>query len=875
MKKIILSLALAVGAVFAATDVVWNSEGDGTKVPAYWYGYADPADGSLSSYNYSADEIVKSAELSVTAGSKSNSAGFGFGWQQNASYQDVAISLASYKGVCMTYRATAPFRVDFKQSTIADFNYYGAELSAASKSKKVFIDFADLAQGWKSSTSVSWNAEKQMGVQFAFKESHAKASDVSSNTIEIAEFILSDSCVTNPPILTAQGEALNDSTLNLDETDTLKLVLAELFEDEDGDDLAVSVKILTSGVLTLLNSQQEFGLADTLRFLPKANSDDYTILYLSATDGQYSVSLSMTVRLHDVDNPPTAVDDVYSMKEDEVLTVPLKESIYLNDFSIDGADFDLNAHTEPAHGILVLEETGAFTYTPEANYCGEDSWKYSLKDARSSVGVSAEATVTIQIACINDLPTITILDSFIVDLFSNAEIDEDAEEKTISFAKSALEIKDVDGDKLDVGAYGDSTVNAELLSLSSQYAVLITPRSNQNGEATVTIYATDKKDTAKILFTLTVNPVADPPVAVNDTIYGYSDSSLVVSAKKGVLVNDFNPDGETVLSAYLKTDARNGTVELATDGSLIYTPTDVWMADSFSYYVVNAEGDTSEVAQVYVNLNMPKVLVALVDTTAREDFTVSLRFSAATVKSWFSSEKKLYFSAKSDDGKLNPTFSAAGILNIYSVKDSCGDAYVTVFATDSISGVASMKIHVALDSVNDRPRAVRDTIEVLELSGFVVSIDLDTIFSDPENDPLSYELFKVGNNALSAELSGSILTVTPSTDSTELSPRVYTIQVKGWETDGDSTKITAYIYLAIGGKTGIAPQMAPPKISWQRAILSHRGKAMLFDLNGHLLWQSRLPVSESAVRQAATRSAGRTILRVNSSQWLLSSEKLK
>ena len=147
MKKIILSLALAVGAVFAATDVVWNSEGDGTKVPAYWYGYTDPKDGSLSSCNYSADEIVKSAELSVTAGSKSNSAGFGFGWQQNASYQDVAISLASYKGVCMTYRATAPFRVDFKQSTITDYNYYGAELVAAKGYKKSFIAFADLAQG--------------------------------------------------------------------------------------------------------------------------------------------------------------------------------------------------------------------------------------------------------------------------------------------------------------------------------------------------------------------------------------------------------------------------------------------------------------------------------------------------------------------------------------------------------------------------------------------------------------------------------------------------------------------------------------------------------------------------------------------------------
>ena len=91
MKKIILSLALAVGAVFAATDVVWNSEGDGTTVPAYWYGYTDPKDGSLSSCNYSADEIVKSAGLSVTAGSKSNSAGVGFGRQQTGRYREVGV----------------------------------------------------------------------------------------------------------------------------------------------------------------------------------------------------------------------------------------------------------------------------------------------------------------------------------------------------------------------------------------------------------------------------------------------------------------------------------------------------------------------------------------------------------------------------------------------------------------------------------------------------------------------------------------------------------------------------------------------------------------------------------------------------------------
>src|SRR5205823_10118583 len=56
-------------------------------------------------------------------------------------------------------------------------------------------------------------------------------------------------------------------------------------------------------------------------------------------------------------------------------------------------------------GSLALNADGSFTYTPNVNFNGTDSFTYQAKDAAGAL--SNVATVTITVNTVNDLPTIT------------------------------------------------------------------------------------------------------------------------------------------------------------------------------------------------------------------------------------------------------------------------------------------------------------------------------------------------------------------------------------------------------------------------------------------------------------------------------------
>ena len=66
--------------------------------------------------------------------------------------------------------------------------------------------------------------------------------------------------------------------------------------------------------------------------------------------------------------------------------------------------------------------------------------------------------------------------------------------------------------------------------------------------------------------TLTVNPVAQAPVAAIDNYSTGEDVPLTVSAEMGVLANDVNPDGGD-MTAEVVTGPTHGTLTLNTDGS--------------------------------------------------------------------------------------------------------------------------------------------------------------------------------------------------------------------------------------------------------------------------------------------------------------------
>ena len=61
-----------------------------------------------------------------------------------------------------------------------------------------------------------------------------------------------------------------------------------------------------------------------------------------------------------------------------------------NDSDPEGQGLTASVVSQPAHGTLTLNATGAYTYTPSANYSGSDSFTY-----RANSGSTPSNTATV------------------------------------------------------------------------------------------------------------------------------------------------------------------------------------------------------------------------------------------------------------------------------------------------------------------------------------------------------------------------------------------------------------------------------------------------------------------------------------------------
>lgn len=91
---------------------------------------------------------------------------------------------------------------------------------------------------------------------------------------------------------------------------------------------------------------------------------------------------------------PTAVDDSYAVPFGTALTVTAP-GVLANDDAREGGAMSAAVVTNVAHGTLVLNANGGFTYTPSPGYAGPDSFTYR---ATTVNGSSNEALVTLAVS---------------------------------------------------------------------------------------------------------------------------------------------------------------------------------------------------------------------------------------------------------------------------------------------------------------------------------------------------------------------------------------------------------------------------------------------------------------------------------------------
>ena len=108
----------------------------------------------------------------------------------------------------------------------------------------------------------------------------------------------------------------------------------------------------------------------------------------------------MTVTIY-VNDLPVVQDDGFQIEEDTTLEVDAANGVLANDSDADGDPLTVTLVAAAAHGTLVFNADGSFTYAPGANFHGTDSFTYVASDGWED---SLQANVTISVASLNDAP---------------------------------------------------------------------------------------------------------------------------------------------------------------------------------------------------------------------------------------------------------------------------------------------------------------------------------------------------------------------------------------------------------------------------------------------------------------------------------------
>jgi hypothetical protein len=362
--------------------------------------------------------------------------------------------------------------------------------------------------------------------------------------------------------------AVNDDA-NTDEDSPTTGNVATNDTDADGDMLFVASGTYATDQGGVLEIHSDGSFVYT----PAANFHGIDTFQYTIRDASEAFSVgTVTIDVASVNDDPIASPESFEGNEDD----PISGNVLTNDSDVDSTTLQTDAgeFLTAAGGRVVLEADGTFAYTPIANFFGDDSFDYVLRDGD---GGEAIGTVSLRIAPVNDAPTI-VDDSYSGD-----------EDRTIT-GNVLDNDSDIDGDTLIVDAGTFETAHGGSVVLQSDGSFVYTPAANYFGYDSFVYRVTDSvAEWGQGTATLSIAPVDDAPVATADAFTGDEDSPIAGD----VLDNDSDIDGDplTAIAETVTTD-RGISVSISADGTFAYTPpTNYNGFDRFVYRLVNPAGD--------------------------------------------------------------------------------------------------------------------------------------------------------------------------------------------------------------------------------------------------------------------------------------------
>lgn len=293
---------------------------------------------------------------------------------------------------------------------------------------------------------------------------------------------------------------------------------------------------------------------------------------------------------------PDASNDSYSTDEDSTLTVTPGTGVLANDTGV--GDLSAEVAEGPSNGTLTLNDDGSFTYSPDANYYGSDSFTYTVNNGSGTDVATVSITVNPTddpVTVVNDTATVNEDGTVTIEVLANDSVPDGV---------STITVTHVD--------QGTATV--------VDGKIVYTPDPNTSGLHKFAYTVTDADgDTATAAVNVTVNPTDDPVTATDDTATVAEDGEVTIN----VAANDTAPDGGatvTIISA-----PTNGTATVS-GTRVFYTPDPGTSGtDTFTYTLTDQDGDTATATVTVTVTAVDDDVVAEDDEVAvDEDGTVTI-----------------------------------------------------------------------------------------------------------------------------------------------------------------------------------------------------------------------------------------------------------
>ncbi len=96
----------------------------------------------------------------------------------------------------------------------------------------------------------------------------------------------------------------------------------------------------------------------------------------------------------DLNEPPVASADAFEVDGNGVLVVDAETGVLANDVDSDGDTLTAQLVTQAGNGVVSLNDNGSFTYTPNTDFTGGDSFTYQANDGSTTSNI-VTATITV------------------------------------------------------------------------------------------------------------------------------------------------------------------------------------------------------------------------------------------------------------------------------------------------------------------------------------------------------------------------------------------------------------------------------------------------------------------------------------------------